>query len=341
VPVATIFDVAERAGVSIKTVSLVVNGQPNVSMKTRERVMKAVAELGYRPNYSARSLAGARSFLIGLFYDNPIPSYVTAVQMGAVACCRRRNYHLLAEPIDSSIEDVDMHIANLLTALRPDGLILTPLVSDNEIAMKRIEAFGTPYVRIAPGADRARSAHVLMSEIGAAETMTQHLIELGHRKIGFVKGHPQHGASHQRLEGFTRVMQAAGLSVDPDFLVQGDFSFQSGFDCAEKLLTAKSKRPTAIFSSNDEMALGAMSYAHRHGLSIPSDLSIAGFDDSPSAKVVWPPLTTIRQPIFEMAEAAAEMLIDGKTDPDPTGVRPFRVLDFQLIVRDSTGPAPR
>jgi LacI family transcriptional regulator len=203
----------------------------------------------------------------------------------------------------------------------------------------RIEAFGTPYVRIAPGSDRGRSAHVLMSDVQAATAMTNYLLDLGHRHIAFLKGHKKHGASHLRYEGFVNAMTAAHCPIREDLIVQGDFSFKSGFDCA-KLLMARTPRPTAIFSSNDEMALGVMSVAHRMGLNVPRDLSIAGFDDAPSASVVWPQLTTIRQPIFEMAEAAAEMLIAGQANPVGEGDEPpvSRILEFSLVTRESTAP---
>jgi LacI family transcriptional regulator len=339
--VATIFDVAKKAGVSIKTVSLAMNGRANVSEATRARVLQAAEDLNYRANYSARSLAGARSFLIALLYDNPIPSYVTDVQMGAVSYCRKTGYHLMAEPADSNDPNVAQHVAQMLATLRPDGLILTPLVTDNISVIERIEAAGTPYVRISPGSDRDRSAHVLMSDVQAASAMTQHLLELGHREIGFVKGHQRHGASHLRYEGFVTAMRAAGCSVREDFIVQGDFSFRSGFDCAKALL-ARGVRPTAVFCANDEMALGVMSVAHRMGLSVPGDLSIAGFDDAPSASVVWPPLTTIHQPISEMAQAAAEMLIAGQAIAPIDGSSPVsRILDFSLVARESTAPPPR
>lgn len=334
--IATIFDVAKQAGVSIKTVSLVMNGHGNVREETRARVLAAAKALNYRPNYSARSLAGSKSFLIGMLYDNPIPSYVTAVQMGAVSYCRRNGYHLMAEPVDTADPEVGEDVDKMLSTLRPDGLILTPLVTDHTGVMDRIEAFGTPYVRIAPGSDRGRSAHVLMSDRDAARTMTAHLIALGHRTIGFVKGPEKHGAAHLRFEGFVAAMREAGLSAD--LLAQGDFTFASGLACGEALLT-RADRPSAVFCANDEMALGVMLTAQRLGLSVPKDLSVAGFDDSPAASMVWPQLTTVKQPIFEMAEAAAEMLIAGLAAPDPeTGAPPSRTLDFSLVLRDSTAP---
>ncbi|MES1158660.1 MAG: LacI family DNA-binding transcriptional regulator [Terricaulis silvestris] len=336
--IATIFDVAKAAGVSIKTVSLVMNGHANVSEQTRARVLRVAEELHYTPSQSARSLAGSRSFLIALLYDNPIPSYITTVQMGAVSFCRKNGYHLMSEPIDSSMGDVDQHVTQLLTTLRPDGLILAPLVTDNVAVIERIEAFGTPYVRIAPGGDRERSPHVLMSDREAAAAMTQYLLDLGHREIGFVKGHDRHGAAHLRFDGYLSAMRAAGVAVPDDLITQGDFSFQSGFECA-KILLARAPRPTAIFCSNDEMALGVMSVAHREGLNVPRDLSIAGFDDAPSASVVWPPLTTIHQPIFEMAEAAAEMLIAKKSAQGAESAPPrSRTLAFSLVERESTAP---
>ncbi|HVY84756.1 MAG TPA: LacI family DNA-binding transcriptional regulator [Caulobacterales bacterium] len=338
--IATIFDVAKAAGVSIKTVSLVMNGHANVREETRARVLKAAQDLHYRPNYSARSLAGSRSFLLGLLYDNPIASYVTNVQMGAVSYCRKKGYHVMCEPIDASVENVDQHVSQLITTLRPDGLILTPLVSDNVAVLERVEAFGTPYVRIAPGSDRDRSPHVLMSDVQAAAAMTNHLLDLGHRKIAFIKGHPKHGAAHLRYEGFLSAMHAADAPVRAEYVLNGDFSFECGVACGEELLSLPD-RPTAIFACNDEMAVGVMMAAHRRGLHVPHEVSLAGFDDAPSASVVWPQLTTIRQPIFEMAAVAAEMLVEGRANRDESGAAPVSVLlDFAMVRRESTAPPP-
>jgi len=333
----TIHDVARQSGVSIKTVSRVLNREPNVKADTRDRVQAAVTALKYRPNISARSLAGSKAYLIGVFFDNPSPGYITDVQLGAIARCREEGYHLIVEPIDSA-GDVEDQVAPMLATLRMDGVILTPPLSDHPVVLAALEQEGVPYVRIAPGGDLERAPWVSMDDRLAAYEMTKHLIGLGHRDIGFIIGHPDHGASHLRHKGFMDAMADSGLTVKPGRAEQGHFSFRSGFEAAERLLTSDD-RPTAVFASNDDMALGVMAVANRLRLNVPETLSIAGFDDTPGAKITWPQLTTVRQPIAAMAGAAADMLLTGVTweEGEPP---PSKVLDFELVIRESTGPAP-
>jgi len=330
----TIYDVAAAAGVSIKTVSRVLNREPNVKPGTRQMVMAAAAKLQYRPNVSARSLAGSRSYLLGLLFDNPSRAYVSELQFGALHCCRQEGYHLLVEAIDSTAGDVVQSVEAMLQTLKIDGLILTPPVCDLPDVLEMLDRSSTPYVRIAPEHDAARAARVNMDDRLAAYQMTELLLGLGHRDIGFIKGHPDHGAAHLRFEGYLDALRDHGAPVRPERISQGYFSFKSGVESAEALL-GDDDRPTAIFASNDEMALGIMSVASRRGLVIPQQLSIAGFDDSPSAKVVWPQLTTVRQPVVEMARAAAEMLIFRATRSED-GAAASRLLDFEIIAREST-----
>ena len=339
-PSVTIHDVAERAGVSIKTVSRVLNKEPNVKPETRERVLAAAEALRYRPSVSARSLAGSRSYLIALFYDNPSPAYVSDVQRGVVTTCRETGYHLVVEPFDSAGADAADLVRAAIATLRPDGVILTPPVCDRRQILEAVEETRAPYVRIAPDGLTDRAPYVCMDDKQAAYEMTAHLLKLGHRDIGFIMGHPEHGAGHLRFEGFAQAMQDQGCPVRPDRVKQGYFSFRSGFDCAEELLGG-TDRPTAIFASNDDMALGVLAVAHRHGLTVPADLSVAGFDDTPAASTVSPQLTTVRQPIFEMAQAAAEMLISGECELEPGAKPPSRLLPFDIILRESTAPPRR
>lgn len=333
---ATITDVSVRAGVSIKTVSRVLNNELNVRDATRQKVLMAVRELDYRPNLSARSLAGARSFLIGLFFDNPSPAYVSDVQLGAVSRCRASGRHLVIEPVDSASQNLGEDVRKIVSTLRLDGAILTPPVGDDARVMDALERSGTPYVRIAPDTELGRAPRVCMDDHRAAFDMTSRLIELGHRHIGFIKGHPKHGATNLRYQGFLDAMNAHGIAPRADHILQGFFSFQSGFECGDVMLSGP-ERPTAIFASNDDMALGVMAAASRLRVSVPGQLSIAGFDDTPAAQTVWPPLTTIAQPIFDMAACATDMLIGGGAEwRVRDGLPPVKVLDFRLIVRAST-----
>ncbi len=333
----TIHDVAERAGVSIKTVSRVLNKEPNVRPATRQRVLEAVESLRYRPSVSARSLAGSRSFLIALFWDNPSPNYISDLQRGAVSRCREDGYHLVLEPLESATPVAPEITRGTLLTLRPDGAILTPPVTDRAHVLEALDEAGVAYVRIAPDQDPERAAQVRIDDHQAAYEMTLHLLELGHRDIGFIVGHPDHGASHRRRDGFLQAMRDWNAPVRDNRIVQGFFSFQSGYQCADRLL-ASGDRPTAIFASNDDMALGVLAAAHRQRLSVPDDLSVAGFDDTPAAVSSAPALTTVRQPIFEMAAAAAEMLINGEWDPAKPGHPPTRLLPFDVVIRESTAP---
>jgi LacI family transcriptional regulator len=331
----TIKDVAALAGVSIKTVSRVLNREPNVRSETRERVSKAVKTLNFTPNFAARALAGSRSYLLGLYYDSQSLGYTSAIQVGAMNGSRAAGYHLLVERVDSEGPAAREQVETLLSAVKVDGLILSPQVCERPGVLEALEDRRVPYVRIGPATQFDRSSYVHMDDEKAAYEMTLHLQGLGHTRIGFVKGHVDHAATPLRHQGFQRAMRDAGLEVRPEWVQSGNFSFRSGIGAAERLLNL-AERPTAIFATNDDMALGVMTVASRMGLSLPKQLSVAGFDDSPIAQVVWPQLTTVRQPVERMAYEAATMLIDelGRSKTPKA-----RLLDFELIVRGSTGPA--
>ncbi|HEY2661236.1 MAG TPA: LacI family DNA-binding transcriptional regulator [Caulobacteraceae bacterium] len=331
----TMKEVAQSAGVSFKTVSRVLNHEPNVREELRDRVRAAVAALGYVPNVAARDLAGGKSFLIGLMFDNPSESYISKIQTGAITRCRNTGYYLIVEPLEPS-DDVQRTLDPILSRLRVDGLILTPPICDNLVVLDAIERAGVRYVRIAPDRDPDRAPCVAMDDTQAAYEMTQHLVSLGHRRIGFIKGHLDHGATPRRLDGFLRAMGEAGLTAQPGHIQGGSFSFESGMVAAERLLS-QPDRPTAVFASNDDMALGVMWAALRSGLSVPTDLSVAGFDDSDPARMAWPMLTTIRQPIADMSAAAVDILIETAAKGRGSAPVASRWLDYELIVRGSTG----
>jgi LacI family transcriptional regulator len=335
----TITDVAEKAGVSIKTVSRVMNQEPGVHAKTREHVLKVVAELKYRPKLSARSLAGARSFLIGLLYYDPSASYVGGVQQGATLRCRESGYHLVVESLHNDAPDLEQQVERVISALRPDGMILTPPLCDNPQVLQALRDSGTPCVLISPAKDVSDMPSVRMNDARAAEEITNLLISLGHTSIAFIKGPTNQAASALRYKGYAHAMKTHGLTIDKDLVYTGDFTFDTGVEGAHQILSRR-VRPTAVFASNDYMALGVLAAAQRLGLAVPADLSIAGFDDSSAAGLVWPPLTTVRQPMFEMARMAVEMLIvPNKSDDVAESVSPacvHRVLAHDLVVRDST-----
>ena len=329
----TIIDVARQAGVSIKTVSRVMNKEPTVHADTRARVQEAVAALNYRPQLSARSLAGAKSFLIGLLYYDPSAAFVAGVQQGATLGCREAGRHLVIESLQENGVDVQAQIEAMLAALRPDGMILAPPLCDDPVILETLRANRTPCVLISPGGAGHGMASVCMDDALAAEELANLLISLGHTAIAFIEGNQ--AASQRRREGYERALKAHRLAVDPALIVPGTFQFESGVDAARKLF-ALSRPPTAIFAANDFMALGALTEAQRQGIAVPGDVAIVGFDDSDAASLVWPALTTVRQPLAEMAMAAVEMLLSGGAKLEAGDVPPVRVLPHEVVVRGSS-----
>jgi LacI family transcriptional regulator len=326
----TIDHVAAAAGVSIKTVSRVLNEEPGVRGETRRKVRDAIAALSYRPSLPARSLAGKRSSLLGLIYENPSASYVFDVQDGAMARCREAGLRLFIQSCNGLGERLVEEVLAMVEQTHVDGLIVTPPLSARADLIDALEAKGVPTIRLAPDDVAGGPPAIVMDDEAAARAMTEHLIELGHRRIGFVAGHPGHPSSRLRLDGWRSALAAAGLEEGP--VEQGYNDLASGLEAGRRILAAEDP-PTAVFASNDDMAAGVVQAAHAAGIAVPAQLSVAGFDDSQIAAIVWPPLTTVRQPSRDMAFAAAGLLIDlvrGQEVPAVTE------LPFALIARGST-----
>jgi len=334
---ATIADVANLAGVSIKTVSRVVNHEPNVRPRTRQRVEQAIHELRYTPNTSARSLAGNRSFLIGLLYVNPAASYIINILTGAVDACRAGGFELLLHPCSYTDADLPRQISELARNTRLDGLILTPPLSDMDELIEELDASDIPLARIAPGAHDDAGRSVCTNDEEVSAELTRYVISLGHRDIGFIVGHPDQLAVQQRYSGFRRALEEAGLGLKTSLVCHGDNSFESGVDCARRLLKRK-RRPTAVIASTDDMAAGLVRVAHEYGIRIPEDLSVTGFDDVPLAHKIWPQLTTIRQPMQAMGERATALLLARLRHEDRGGEGAN--LRSEIVIRESTGPVP-
>ncbi len=334
---ATIDDVAALAGLSIKTVSRVLNGEPNVRPETRDRVLAAAKELDYHPNVSARRLASKRSSVIGLLYDDhdPASDYVIDLQDGALNVCRSFGYHLLIQPCRADTPDLVDDVIGLSRRSTVDGLILTQPLSDFDPLVTALFEAEIVFVRVSQRACDGPCHCISVDDERAARRMTDHLISLGHRNIGFVMGHPDHGSSHDRLAGFRSSLEAHDICPDSAPLEQGRYTFESGRACGHRLL-ALEPRPTAIFASNDHMAMGVLTAAHERELAIPADVSVCGFDDAPLAQYAWPPLTTVRQPVRLVARVATECLIKGLQGK---GEAPrWHVLESELVLRESTAP---
>jgi LacI family transcriptional regulator len=337
----TIQEVADLAEVSAKTVSRVLNHEPGVHVETRNRILKAIEQLDYQPNVNARGLAGDRSFLIGLFCDKP-GDYLSEFQAGAVQRCRESDFHLTVEPWESDSPDIGRQVNTLLRQLRLDGVILLPPLSDHPVILETLAQKSIPMVRVAPRLETSKSPSVGIDDYAAARRMTRHLLDLGHRRIGFIVGRPGHGATDERRRGFMDEMQAAGVAIDASLVKVGNFVFSDGLVCAEQILSAAAP-PTAIFASNDDMAAAVVSMARKFGLDLPGHLSVAGFDDAPVASMIWPELTTVRQPVAAMARIAADLIIqfEPRRNGWPDRI-PRHLLDHELVIRNSTArPARR
>jgi LacI family transcriptional regulator len=323
----TIRDVAQLAGVSIKSVSRVLNEEP-VGAEMKVRVMKAMSALGYRPNLAARRLSGRKSYLIAMLYASGMGTtdYLAALQSAAAIRCRERGRHLVIEPISTNATDIDEAVARMVESLRPDGFILLPPLSGIIALIAALERHGMRHAGLATG-KRHGTRDIVTPEEEGGRIATQHLIDLGHRRIAIITPPDLTRAAHARCDGYTHAMANAGLSCDPALSVAGDFSFASGFTAAERLLGLL-QRPTAIFATNDAMALGVIAAANRLGMRVPDDVSVVGFDDSAAAVMTWPPLTTVRQPLEEIGRE----LVDRLLDDEPTPYKPL----FSLIVRETT-----
>jgi LacI family transcriptional regulator len=335
-----ISDVAARAGVSPMTVSRVLNGEANVRPETRERVEAAIKALHYTPSLAARTLAGGEEVRIGLLHSNPSFNYLSQLLVGSLDQASRLNVQLIVEKCDDEAEEQSA-VDHLLRS-RPDGIILTPPLSESLAVLEAIHSRNIPVVAVATGRTPDWALSVSINDHAAAYEMTRHLLALGHVRIGFIKGHPRQTASEERLQGYKDALRDAGIADSPELVVQGLFTYRSGLDAAEKLLDL-AEPPSAIFASNDDMAAATVAIAHRRGLDVPSDLTVCGFDDTALATTIWPELTTIRQPVFEMSRSAVELLVKEirarKSDNRPSR-ETHMLADFELIRRQSDA-APR
>ena len=326
----TIRDVSRIAGVSIKTVSRVINDQQYVSAEKRQRVLEVMAEIGFQPSDAARALKGRRSHQVALICDNPNPWYVYEIQAGVRERCAAAHVRMIAQPYDRASPTLLDDIVALIDQAHPDGLVLAPPACDDQRVIDELERRAIPFVRLQPGTQHQSAPAVLMDNEQAAFDMTSYLLSLGHRRIGFIVGDRSYAASGQRLTGHLRALSGAGVEVDLNYVRQGQFDFDSGRTGADALLDLADP-PTAIVASSDDLAAGVLAAAHRRGIAVPERLSVTGFDDAPLAQAVWPALTTVRQPVRAMADAAADLLLDPA--PQSEGR-----LAHEIVVRESTAP---
>jgi LacI family transcriptional regulator len=344
---ATIKDVAREAGVSVMTVSRVINGSTNVKPANQAKVEAAIAKVNYRPHILARALSGSQTYQMLMMYNNPNVAWMGELIIGIMNTCRRVGYHLLIEGFED-FHDQETHtidpeeIAGLIDRSRADGVILPPPICFERAVLDAVRAQGIPCVRIAGTPVKGLPLRVGIDNCAAAHELTDYLVELGHENIAIIKGPEIFLASALRYEGFAASMRYHGLEINEQIVETGNFDVDSGIECARRLLR-REPRPTAIFASNDEMAAGVLFAAQEAGIRVPEQLSVAGFDDAPIAHSVYPKLTTIRQPLRSMGEKSVELLeshIRQANSPSPEPPPTHILMDYELARRDSTASHP-
>jgi LacI family transcriptional regulator len=332
---ATMKQVAEMANVSLMTVSRVFNQDSKVAEETRTRILNAVKELNYKPNISARGLSSSKSYILGFFYDRSSGGFIREYLIGTMLRCNDLGYHLVLEPCDFTESSVRDFVKNITLKHSLDGIVVPPPLGDNMALLDALDAEGLRYVRVGPGAKLKRSLCVVIDDYNAAFEMTEYLIGLGHKKIGFIKGDISQEVSHMRFKGFTDAMLKHHLQVAEGWVGEGNFNFEGGMIAAEKIL--KKYKVTAIFASNDDMASGVIAAANKLHIDVPEKLSIVGFDNTSVAVNAWPKLTTVNQPIFEMSKSAVDLLVEAiNNDFNQTSLMKVNLeLEYTLIFRDS------
>lgn len=332
----TIDDVARAAGVSIRTVSRVLNKSPKVGEETRRAIETIIKDLGYSPSSRARALASGRSHLIAVVQDDPNAHVIGVLQRGIVEVCSRHGYELVVHPVRSSDPNVALDIETFVRRSRVDGLIVLPPTSEIAAIPERLSALGTPAIGIASIAVAPYPGMLVSEERAATAELARHFLDLGHRRIAMIEGPPRFRSARERKEGFLAALTASGLPLEVE-LRPGDYGFDSGLAAAQSLL-ALERPPTAIFACNDTMAAAVVKTARETGVSMPDQLSVAGFDDADLASMISPALTTIRRPLRDMAQAATEQLLAMINEP---GSRlPPTPVGLNLIFRSSTAPPP-
>ena len=344
----TIREVAAIAGVSLQTVSRVLNNSPNVSAKTLKRVGDAMGQVGYAPSIAARRMGGSKSFLLLALNDRDRTietwrlregtDWVDQMLLGGMLTCAEHDYRMVFELVDTHGDNIERELNSALSALRPDGVILTPPHSDNKTIMDFLARAGVRCARIGGYTDIGGTI-IRMDDRLAAYEAIEHLAGLGHRRIGFIGGSDEYALSQERLNGIRDGIDRFALDADPALIRAGDFSYASGEVAARGLLTLDAP-PTAIIASSDAMARATIAVAFSQELDLPADLSVVSFDDTPTARTGRPQLTAINQPIAAMTARAAEMLIDPEGTRFAMSYGTLQIIPFQLEVRQSSGPAP-
>ena len=335
---ANIFDVAKKAGVSIKTVSRVLNNAPNVRQATQDKVRASMMALDYQPSNAARELRSGRSKSIGILLGDPSSGFQARLHHAALQACSDAGFFLTVGLFDESADDWAGQLDDFLSRSRVENMILVPPLCDSEVLHAQMRDRGISFGLISPSRPVPDAYSIGMDEQQAAFDITMHLIRMGHRQIGHITGPTGHVATGLRLAGYQAALAESGIQPNPDWVRPGKFHFRDAQICAERMLANREERPTAIFAANDEMAAAVCFTANSLGLDVPRDLSVVGFDDVAIATTIWPPLTTVAQPFNAMADAAIRLLVNRPSETRSPPDSSILQLEYQLKIRSSAAP---
>jgi LacI family transcriptional regulator len=334
----TINDVADLAGVSKRTVSRVINGSSKVNKATRNNVQQIIEQLNFAPNRQARGLAARRSYLIGLIFDAPT-LFINDIQRGMLKICEEAGYEVVVHSCQFESKTLVGDVIRFVQRANLDGVIVLPPMADLDELASRLEEVECQYIRYTSKIVGESWQLVVTDYLAAISDMTNHLVDLGHRDIGFISGPPAQVSAQRRHEIFVQTLDSHGLKLPRTMVAEGAFTYDSGVEAARDLLTRK-RRPTAIFAASDEMAFGVMKVASEMGLRIPEDLSLIGFDGTKFSTFVIPSLSTIIRKSDEMSQLGTRKLLALIND-GPEAAREFETMvSGHFIPRDSTGPVP-
>ncbi len=335
----TIYDVAELAGVSAKTVSRVLNEDRAVKADTRGRVLDAMTSLSYRPNTQARSLRlGDGKTSVGLLLEDPASGYQSRIHHAMLTACMETGNYIAVEMFERGPQAFPARLEAFIDNAKLKAMLLLPPLCDHGPMKAVLKARNIHCVLISPITSDNHYPSVAMDDRKAARDVVDYLLGLGHRRIAHISGNSDHAAALLRRQGYYEAFEAQGLPRPPkDYVAEGQFTFKSGIEAAERLLSLP-ERPTAIFACNDEMAAATSSVAHKMGLRIPADLSVVGFDDAPIAAAVWPALTTVRQPYLEMARRSLSLLNGAHGPVQPSESQLRHLIPHEIVERESTAP---
>ncbi len=329
----TIRDVAGRAGVSITTVSRVINGTGYVKESTRQKVQEAVKSLGFSPNHLARSLSSGSTRIVGAVFPDISNPFFPAVARGIDDALTSKGYMLVICNTDSDARQEEA-LVDVLLEKRVDGIVFVTGSPESGSLVKRTSD-QVPVSLIDREIEGAECDTVTCDNYGGAYEMARHLVSLGHRRLAFFSGPPNLSTSRKRLAGFSDCLRDSGIA-DPPVVYYGDFRYETGYSLAREVLSS-GLGVTAVFAANDLMALGAMRCFTDAGVLVPAQMAVAGYDDIFMASLVRPSLSTVAQPAYRMGAVAAEMLLQ-RLEANGSKPRPrFETLETSLALRDSTG----